>query len=203
MSQNTSHAVMSQRIEPNDSLDYFPTPLWATRALCDELKSAGFPLFINSSWEPACGEGHMARALVESFCEVRASDVHDYGYGDVSDFLWPSDIRADWVITNPPFRLAQQFIETGLDRAKIGVAMLVRTSFLEGVGRFDKLFSKKPPAYVYQFTERVPMHKGRIVENGSTATAYCWIVWVHGLTDTRMRWIAPCRRQLEQPGDYA
>ena len=33
MAQNTSHAVMAQRIEPADSLDDFPTPPWATRAL--------------------------------------------------------------------------------------------------------------------------------------------------------------------------
>src|SRR3546814_6501707 len=33
VSQNTSHAVMAQRVEAHDSLDYFPTPPWATRAL--------------------------------------------------------------------------------------------------------------------------------------------------------------------------
>jgi hypothetical protein len=31
--QNTSHAVMAQRVEPAHSLDDFPTPPWATRAL--------------------------------------------------------------------------------------------------------------------------------------------------------------------------
>ena len=31
--QNTSHAVMAKRFEENDSLDDFPTPPWATRAL--------------------------------------------------------------------------------------------------------------------------------------------------------------------------
>lgn len=30
---NRSQAVMSQRSEPHDSFDYFPTPVWATRAL--------------------------------------------------------------------------------------------------------------------------------------------------------------------------
>jgi|tagenome__1003787_1003787.scaffolds.fasta_scaffold20922105_5 hypothetical protein len=30
--QNTSHAVMAQRVEPKDSADDFPTPPWATRA---------------------------------------------------------------------------------------------------------------------------------------------------------------------------
>ena len=33
MTQNKTHAVMSQRHEDKDSKDYFPTPPWATRAL--------------------------------------------------------------------------------------------------------------------------------------------------------------------------
>ena len=33
MAQNTSTAVMARRAEAPDSLDFFPTPPWATRAL--------------------------------------------------------------------------------------------------------------------------------------------------------------------------
>ena len=35
--QNTSYAVMAQRIEAQDSLDDFPTPPWATRALIEHV----------------------------------------------------------------------------------------------------------------------------------------------------------------------
>ena len=35
MTQNRSHAVMQQRHEAHDSLDDFPTPPWATRALME------------------------------------------------------------------------------------------------------------------------------------------------------------------------
>ena len=35
--QNTSHAVMAQRVEPKDSADDFPTPPWATRALVEHV----------------------------------------------------------------------------------------------------------------------------------------------------------------------
>ena len=69
--QNTSSAVMAQRVEPPDSLDYFPTPPWATRALIEhvivpDLCPAG-DVYTASVWEPACGEGHMARPLAEYF----------------------------------------------------------------------------------------------------------------------------------------
>jgi hypothetical protein len=74
MKQNTSHAVMAQRGEPRDSLDDFPTPPWATRALCEKLIGAGHDLTGMSEWEPARGQGYMARPLAEYFGTVYASD---------------------------------------------------------------------------------------------------------------------------------
>lgn len=201
--QNTSHAVMAQRIEPHDSLDFFPTPPWATRALCEELGSVDV-LGRYTAWEPACGQGDMSRPMAEYFRKVYASDVHPYGAGDVRDFLMCEPREEDWIITNPPFRLAQQFITEGLLRARRGVAVLVRTSFLESVGRYNDLFRYAAPTYVMQFTERVPMHKGKLTATGSTATAYCWLVWDKrkGTEGTYFRWIAPCRKRLEKAADY-
>lgn len=196
-----STAVMARRVEPHSSLDYFPTPPWATRALTEWLAKAQRYRRC-TAWDPACGEGHMSRVLAEFFEDVYASDVHDYGAGD---FLWPTTRRADWVITNPPFRLADQFIGQALEVADVGVAMLVRTSFLEGAARYLTLFSKTPPTDILQFVERVPMYRGRLVQDGTTATAYCWLVWRKAVVDCgppQFRWIAPCRRRLEKPGDY-
>lgn len=204
--QNRSSAVMQQRSEPHDALDDFPTPPWATRALCEWLIDQEYPLHEQTVREPACNRGAMVRPLCEFFGLVQAADVHDYGYGYATmDYLFgPADYlsRTDWTITNPPFRLAEQFIERALDRSKVGVAMLVRAAFLEGVGRFDRLFSVTPPTNVLQFSERVVMHKGKLVADGSTATAYAWLVWQKRDIVTRLHWIAPCRKRLERPGDY-
>ena len=115
MAQNTSHAVMAQRVEPHDSLDFFPTPLWATRALCEFIVQGDPLLDTKRVWEPACGQGHMARALGEYFEAVYSSDAHDYGAGAVRDFLFPGDEPVfDWIITNPPFRLGEQFLDGGV-----------------------------------------------------------------------------------------
>jgi hypothetical protein len=203
MSQNISHAVMSQRVEAHDSLDFFPTPPWATRALCEwEFGVSGARSL--SVWEPACGAGDMARPLTEYFSSVHASDIHQHGgASEIVDFLWPNDRRADWIVTNPPFRLGEQFISTALERADRGVAMLVRIAFLESADRHRKLFSMTPPAGILQFVERVPMFKGRLDRHGSTATAYCWLVWRKGHSgETRFHWISPCRKRLERDGDY-
>lgn len=203
MSQNTSSAVMQQRKEPSDSFDYFPTPLWATRALCEWLKVRSFIRPDMTVSEPACGEGHMARALSEYFGAVEASDIQDMGYGKQQDYLFMPQEKVDWTITNPPFRLAQEFIAQASKSSRYGIAMIVRAAFLESVGRYNELWTKNPPSFVLQFSERVPMFKGRVDPKGSSATSYCWIVWIDGEDSTQLDWIAPCRKRLEKEGDYA
>lgn len=222
MAQNTSSAVMQQRREPPNSLDSFPTPPFATRALCNWLLDQGQELPTMAVREPAAGQGHMVKVLREYFLTVEAADVFDYGVGfPALDYLFglvPE--MTDFTITNPPFRLAEAFIDRALATSRHGAAMLVRTSFLESETRFKTLFSKMPPTDILQFTERVVMLRGRLVRAGeddpdnldddgkprkaSTATSYAWLVWqaerigMH----TRFHWIAPCRRRLEREHDY-
>lgn len=224
MSQNRSTAVMQRRHVAPDSLDYFPTPPWATRALCEFLADELGDLDRFTCWEPACGEGHMVRPLLECFGGVRASDVHRYalppglGEHELMDFVMFGDgePQVDVLLSNPPFQLAQAFIETGRKVARRAVAMLVRSAFLEGEKRYEQLWSGRPPTYILQFTERVVMLEGRLVQSNtvdpfaekpgtkaSSATAYVWLVWIQGgVRTTRFHWIAPCRRRLERPGDY-
>jgi hypothetical protein len=210
MSQNTSTAVMARRVEPPDSLDYFPTPPWATRALC-EIVLRDFDL--GSVWEPACGEGHMAEVLREYAYRVFASDVFDYGCGQdaVGSFVGVGPDIAQpphpmtWIITNPPFNLAGEFLARARIEAR-GVAMLLRTAWLEGGERYNTIFSKHPPHVVALFAERVPMVKGRWDPKASTATSYAWCVWKPGsfAPGTHLQWIPPGQRQrLSKPDDVA
>jgi hypothetical protein len=203
--QNTSHAVMSQRVEAPDSPDDFPTPPWATRALIEHVLDDKDALSAMICIEPACGAGHMSKVLHEYFGEVRSSDAYSYGYGSVRNFLMhPYATNAsDWVITNPPFRLAEEFVLRALNVARIGVAIIARTVFLESVGRYEAIFTKYPPTKFAQFCERVPMVRGRLEKTATTATGYAWFVWEKGRrSPPQLLWIAPCRRGLERDGDY-
>lgn len=196
---------MAQRIESADSLDDFPTPPWATRAFLSHF-FAEQSLNEYSVWEPACGRGHMAQVLSEYFGAVRGSDVFEYGYGEVQDFLTGLTAlhSVDWVITNPPFRLAEDFLLRGRQVARKGVALLTRTVFLESVGRYERVFKNAPPTTVLQYTERVPMVKARLDRKASTATGYAWLVWDFSQEQGQslLDWIPPSRRRLEQQGDY-
>lgn len=205
MGQNTSHAVMAQRVESKESLDDFPTPPWATRALIEHIIGTE-AVSDKTCLEPACNRGFMSVPLKQYFKEVTSSDVFDYGYGEISDFLGRSYKASsfDWVITNPPFKVAEDFVREGLRVARIGVAMLTRTVFIESVGRYERLFSVNPPWKFAQFVERVPMVKGRLEKTASTATGYCWILWLKDAPNAppELCWVPPCRKALELESDY-
>jgi hypothetical protein len=81
--------------------------------------------------------------------------------------------------------------------------MLVRTQWIEGVGRYEKLFRDRPPVLYAPFVERVPMVKGRWDPHASTATSYAWFVWCKDIAGLpRIYWIPPgCRRALTQDDD--
>ena len=199
LAPNGARAIMGSRQEPEDSADYFPTPPWATRALCEHI----LPRYANSRsssvWEPACGEGHMAEVLTEYFGKVYATDLHEYGYGaGESDFLDENtDLGADWIITNPPFGdLTEQFVLRARERARVGVAMFVRLQWLESVGRYEAIFRDNPPTLIAFFAERVPLKKEEFNPKGSTATAYIWLVWRKGLQPQAPFWIPPEQRKL-------
>jgi hypothetical protein len=194
---------MARRAEAPDSLDHFPTPPWATRALiaADLVPSH----FARTVWEPAAGSGHMAEVLRESFSVVHATDVHDYGVGyPVGDFVAGGDLqlgdratcpfKPGWIITNPPFNLAGAFLERALIEAEFGVALLLRTAWMEGAERWLTVFKSRSPTFVAQFVERVAMVKGRWDPSASSATAYAWFVW-HvdrmGTNESRLVWIPP------------
>lgn len=203
MSQNTSHAVMAQRAEPHDSLDDFPTPPWAVRSFCEWLDVGPSAVV----WEPAANRGYMVKALREYFGTVYASDVCDYGAGfQTHDFLIPGEPlhRPHWVITNPPFRLAADFVERGLECAEVGVAVIVRSVWAESAGRYKRLFKDRPPSWVLQHVHRVPMVKGRYDPKASTATGYSWFVWEQSsdrFNETRLGWLPESKSDLYREGD--
>jgi hypothetical protein len=146
--------------------DNYATPTWCTRALLPHI-----PDRIRTIWEPAAGEGAMATALRERpKTTVIATDIRP-GNGmpthtESIDFLDLSAAGAPahlWgfqgLVSNPPFNLAQRFIERALDLTTPSrgfVAMLLRTDYDHAKGR-RHLFADNPA-----FAKRIVLTK-RIV----------------------------------------
>ena len=99
--------------------------------------------------------------------------------------------------------MAETFISESLRVAKYGVTIQARTVIIEGVGRYNRLFQNKPPSILAQFTERVPMVKGRLDKNASTATGYAWLIWEKQREcEPKLEWIPPCRKKYERESGY-
>lgn len=172
--------------------DYYATPSSAT-----ELFLETFNQDLGSMvWEPACGEGHISKVLMEKYpnSKVLSTDLVNRGYGEQLDFLDCENIKVDTVITNPPFKFAQEFIEKGLEVASKYVIMFAKIQFLEGKSR-KEFFAKNQPKYVYVHSSRVnPLRNGSEVdENGkkwSSTMCFAWFVFEKNYNgETIVRWL--------------
>lgn len=201
-----NNGFMQGRGSDPTGLDDFPTPPWATRALCWRL-AARHSLSGCIVREPCANRGYMARPLGEFFGTVWASDIVDYSAGfPICDYVESQEFAVDWTISNPPYKLAVQFIEKAILNSRVGVAMLLRGSFIEGQRRYIRLFRDNPPM-IYHFAERVPMFRGRVDPEASSPAVYSWYVWDKtnpqpGCGRGSYEIIEPCRKALELPGDY-
>ena len=200
--QNTSDAVMAQRASPKDALDDFPTPPWASRALAEYVIAPQ-----GTCIEPACGRGHMSAALAEYFDKVQSSDIYDYGFGSVADFL-NSTYEAnsfDWVITNPPFKLAEKFIARSMKIARLGAAMLTSNRVhRKRWPRISALFKVTPPSRCRAIRRACPYGR-RAARPGRhrPRRRYAWLAWEKNrLGSCELVWIPPCRKRLERDKDY-
>ena len=145
-------------------------------------------------WECACGEGHLSKKLKEFGLNVYSSDLIDrnYGIGGV-DFLKQDKMPEGCknILTNPPYKYAADFVKHALDLLDDGnyCIMFLKTTFLEGQKRYDKIFSKNRPQYMFQFVRRVECGlNGKFV--GGSAVAYAWFVWKKGFEgNTQIIWI--------------
>jgi hypothetical protein len=139
----------------------------------------------------------MAAPLSEYFV-VCPSDIHPFGFGDVVDFLDEGavDPECDWIVSNPPFKTAEQFVRLALRRARRGVAMLLRLQFLETESRFDLFYGEEPLTACAVFAERVSMFLGCWDPSGSSlATGYAWFFWMKGAAPRPMIGIPPGTKQ--------
>lgn len=154
-----------------DGPDFYETPEWVTQALLDRIE---FSQFIT---EPACGWGAISKVLEDNGFTVRSQDIVDqcYGHGLV-DFLEFNDSCQN-IITNPPYKFAEQFVRHGIELVDEKMALFLRLTFLESVRRFP-LFMETPLKWVLPFSERVTLHQhGKPPPKNSGTAAYAWFVW--------------------------
>lgn len=138
--------------------------------------------------DPCCGDGRMAEQFALHFERMTLNDIAPAIPSDRLAAL-PSSCSVslkhldatipepglwwggDWVVTNPPWRIASDIAQNAIRNARCGVALLLRLSFLEATKKRQWL-KRSPPRSVIVLP--------RISFNGSGKTdSVCpaWFLW--------------------------
>ena len=176
---------------------------YATNPKAVEMLLMNYPFHAATILEPCVGGGHIANAINNFFANQRVItglDLVDRGYPNtiVEDFLtWETDRKFEGIITNPPFSLAQEFIEKGMKLLTDDgqMAMFLKIQFLEGAKR-KEFFEKYPPKYIYVFRNRMATwNNGNEVDPNTgkrwaTTMCHAWFIWEKGSnTEPIIRWL--------------
>lgn len=175
--------------------DAYNTPPWPTAAALQAIMGPRFRPGM-TVWECAAGTGQMVAELERHGLNVIPSDIHapndkpDLFGGNrtfVGDFL--DDARPflpfefDAIITNPPYKLAEQFVRKALELTKPTrgiVAMLLGVKFDSAKSRAD-IFDDHP-AWGMKITllDRIWWFEPKIGLNGKVSGPsedHAWYIW--------------------------
>jgi len=163
--------------------DFYATPLETVYALLDTYDDIGPGDII---LEPSAGNGNIIQALrnrgYKNFIEaveLREDETTNLmniaSEVSICDFLtdYNATCKYDVIIGNPPYSLAQEFIDKSLELLAPGgrLIFLLRTNFLESKKRFA-WWQDKTPNGLYVLSKR-PSFTGK----GTDATSYSWFIW--------------------------
>ena len=153
--------------------DFYETPKKLTLSL---LKHC--PFIEGKVVEPCAGNSKISNCLIEEGYEVKATDIiQGVSYDATKLDYWKliAD-NPDWTITNPPFNQASEILKYALDFSQLGVAMLLRLTFLEPCKSRAELLK----FYADNLVAIIPVNprpKFRKDTKGSDSATVAWFVW--------------------------
>jgi hypothetical protein len=157
-----------------NAFDYYPTPGWMTRSLLyshPAIKGA-------SVLEPCAGADAITSVLRAAGCPVTGNDLdirhgHRFYMDATSQEFWlrMAVDPCEWVITNPPFNVALPILQHAVEHARIGVAFLLRKTFLEPTDERGPWLQAHPP------TRIIGQPRYSFRGTGSDSVSCDWCVW--------------------------
>ena len=181
--------------------DYYATPEESTEAILKEIKFNETDVI----FEPSTGGGHIVEVLKKFYPnnKIITNDLIYRGYplDNQVDYLKEKICDCNITITNPPFKLAKEFIEKAIKTTSKYVIMFAKIQLIEGLDRY-KFFQEHPPKYVYVFANRQnPLRNGNpLDENGKkwcSTMCFAWFVWeVEFKGEPVIRWLKTNKMEL-------
>jgi len=179
--------------------DWYVEPEWVSRRFFEEEK------FERGILDPACGGGNIVKSARALGLHAVGSDLIEradgFMYGlDFTDSDFPREIcmmrfggECANIVCNPPFSLAEKFVEIALVYAEGKVAMLLPANWVQGDKR-SRWLQASPLRRVWFITPRPSMPPGQVLQAGGKpgngTTDYAWFVWLRGYDGSpEIRWL--------------
>ena len=152
-------------------LDAYLTPWWVTDVLLERVSVFGHVC------EPCAGMGDIVGpvALAPRVTQVSTNDLDPHydtaTHLDATDLAFWRDQSFDWVVTNPPFLVADKIIPLAVAHAG-NVAMLLRLTYLEPCEGRATWLAQHPPSHL------IVLPRISFTGDGKTDSVTCaWMVW--------------------------
>ncbi len=165
-------------------LEHFETPEWAAYKILRR------EILTEQVLDPCCGKGVLAQFALYAGYNVETNDIYPWvnGIDSIQDFLSPNykplynGVHPFTVFMNPPFSLADKFVDKSFELGARKVVCFQRLAWWESQKRRE-FWEKTPPNRVYICGDRadcwrhdIPVDK----RGSSTPTTHAWFVWEQG-----------------------
>jgi SAM-dependent methyltransferase len=175
-------SATGRNLEGNErrDLDFYETESWVTRSILKAVDISGSVL------DAGCGTGSILREVIRmnghritvargvELDPVRAAKAKETATPNVwcGDFLTMARAETPWdvIIANPPYGLAQEFVDVAR-RNGILTVFLLRLNFLGSQKRAARFREYMPDVYV------LPKRPSFTGDGRTDATEYAWFVW--------------------------
>lgn len=154
--------------------DFYQTPYCLTEKLLE------YEYFDKGRYilEPACGKGAIIYVL-EKYWESGALEYYDKSWNEDKYSFFNENRNFPYIITNPPYSIANDFIKKGLEVYTDKMAMLLPLDYLQGQKRFeDDIFRNLTKVHIFT---RMPLLSETIREDGliekTGMQPYAWFIW--------------------------
>ena len=174
---------MKKEKAKRNACDFYPTPMEVVTNFI-----TNYGILEGNILEPSAGNGNIVNVIKNKNNNITALELREEETINLSaladhvvigDFLkYEPTQEYDYIITNPPFSMAQEFIEHcfKIKGENTKIIMLLRLSFLESQRRYA--FWKTHPVNKLYVLSKRPSFTGK----GTDSAAYAWFVWDNSKT---------------------
>jgi len=163
-----------------DELDWYVEPEWVSQRLF------AVEPFNSLIWDPCAGTGRIVHNAVTTGYEAFASDIDPRQFvGSVQphDFMLTGAMQFPNIVTNPPFKIAEDIVLKALSIVTGKLACLLTANWVQGDKR-SRWLETSPLRRVLFVTPRPSMPPGEVLmaggKPGNGTTDYAWYIWEPG-----------------------